>query len=85
MAGDGGADGVGVRHVEGGPVEPGGLAPGGVEDGEQVPPEHPARAGDQDGAHARAARALSGSHQARLSRYQAMVSARPSAKETCGS
>ena len=36
------------------------------------------------GSTGRAARALSGSHQSRLSRYQSTVSARPCSKATCG-
>ena len=46
---------------------------------QQVGAELPAGAGDQDsGVTPSAARAFSGSHQSRLSRYQATVSARPS-------
>src|SRR5690606_25793530 len=83
--GQGPVDGVGGGDVEGGPVEAGDLlaAPGeGVDD---VPAEHAGGPGDQP-AHDRppVTRCFSGSHQARLSRYQATVSARPVVKSWRG-
>lgn len=55
----------------------------GPQHGEQVPPEHPARAGDQDPGHSGPA-VFNGSHQARLSRYQRTVSARPRSRSMLG-
>ncbi|CAM5307886.1 hypothetical protein SFUMM280S_10780 [Streptomyces fumanus] len=59
------------------------AAPGQLRD--HVPAEHAARAGDQPPhVGSPVTRRFSGSHQARLSRYQATVSARPVAKSRRG-
>ncbi len=92
VPGDGRVHGPLVGDVELGPGEPFGADAGGrAEDLEQVLAELAPGADDQPAgrllrvAHwPSAAFCFSGSHQARLSRYQAMVAARPSSKETFG-
>jgi hypothetical protein len=74
----------GVGDVQGGAVETDELLTAAGEFLQHVVAEHPAGTGDQPLHQPRSTRALSGSHQARLSRYQATVSARPLAKSCCG-
>lgn len=84
VTGDGGPDRSGVGDVQLGAGDGGHLevVPGG-QHGEQVPAEHAARTGDEDPGHAAGA-VFSGSHQARLSRYQATVWARPRSRSMLG-
>ncbi len=76
---------AGIGDVEVGAAQPGDRRTAPVEDGDEIPAEHPPGAGDQPPAHLAAAPGcLSGSHQSRWSMYQRTVLASPAANGVRG-